>query len=588
VSTVESARREQWMACAFEGLAVGERPPREPAAAGLEEAYAESAAFAVRVVRGRADRIRAAEAPERERAGDRFLAIDELPELYLPVKQSASAQGPEWRAVRVRGARLYELAHVPLEVDGGTSRGAVSGVLYFDASTIAKEGAESEPERKVPEFGRGLDVSGWFVDPFPPLGCLFDTAVIALAIRYGRECLPAVLRFVAAYAALRAIRAFAPVATMRARVVRDADRTNLGKAILWGLWLLTTWLGAVAAYVAVTRAQDSTCAAADLRMVVGSLVAGAILVVSPAQRFGAPAVFAVPLALAGLFLTCPASNPACGAAASAASDEAEKPEARDPYAMPRPDAKPRAAPCVDPSRAGGSAEGMGGAAGAKGAALDAESLRNLRALAGDGGASWFDGLDEHAARVGGAVAGQDSDEHAMLEASGAAETRATLDQAESGDDPFREASGVVLHGASDTFCGKPLFLASSTLFAPGQSALSASGQVELRRVARLLLKHAKRTFLVAAHVPSDDEAKADALSKERAQSVTAWLKVWPGLEGANLYPVGLGARDGLVDDSGKGAVGRLNDRVEIGLSCGDGPPPSDAPARPKRKKRGTP
>ena len=215
----------------------------------------------------------------------------------------------------------------------------------------------------------------------------------------------------------------------------------------------------------------------------------------------------------------------------------------------------------------------------------ARALEDLRTPAGDGGRGLLDKLEEHASRVAGAVAGGDSDEHELLEASGAGATRTTLDEAEGGEDPFREASGVVLHGATDTICGKPIFLASSTLFAAGSSSILPAGHVELRRVARLLLRHASRTFVVAAHVPLADPTAAETLSKERAQAIASWLKVWPGLEGTQMVPLGVGDRDGLVGDSSKGTVLRLNDRVEIGLSCGDGSTPEGpTPKRPKRRK----
>ncbi len=566
------------MVCSFEGLALGVRPKRGVPTAVLDDVFVEGATFEVSLVRGRADDIRAAQDPDTARAGDPHLKVNELNELLVPKKKSVSLQGPEWRAVRVRGARLYDVALVPLDVDGDVSRSSISGSLYFDANTIAVDGASdalTADARRIPAFSKGTDFGAWFVDPFQPIGCLADAAVLTYAVLYGRQCPWGMLRFLAAYVALRALRAFAPLAAMRKRFVVWAEGTTFGTASLWVLWLFSCWLGAVAAFVAVTSVQESTCATAGASVLALAFCAAALLVASPAQRFLAPAIFAVPVLFSSLTLTCPSANPVCNAMgpdnAAPSADGEHKPAGHGDKDV----------PCTDSS---GAARGAGSSApgAVKGAVPEMNS-------GSDAGPSWMDTLRNQAARVGNAVAGTDPDERAMLEASGAGATRTTLEEAESGDDPFLEAAGIKLRGGHDAFCGKPLFLPSSLEFAPGSSALLPGGQAELRRVARLLVRHRDRAFIVAAHVPATEGTNVDALSKARADAVVGWLKSWPGLEQTTFVPQGLGSRDGLVDAAGKDAVARLNDRLEIGLSCGDGSSgDSDAPKPHGKRRRGSP
>ncbi len=575
LATEEQAPPEEWMACSFEGFAVGSLPPKPPGPSVSDSVFVESSAFRFRVVRGRADDIMPAPAPQHARRSDRYVEIDRLDELYVPNGQHSGSQRPEWRAVRIRGARLYDLDLLPLDNDGLRSHSLITATLYFDANKVSFDAEEpsnvsTEASEETPSRHPGL--GAWFVSPFTPLTVLGDFAVLAYVAMHWRTCPWGLFRFAFAYSLLRGLHAFAPLAKLRARVVRWAERTPIGSASLWLSWFLSSWFGIAVALAALSSMERSSCSSEGSNVLALAFGAATLLIAAPAQRFLAPAVFAIPLVFSALSLTCPATNPHCGGdeAQAQASPATSKTPSRA-VAMPAVpcEARPPTAPAdaATPSR---TTTSLGSHEDERG---NAEPVAGIMATLGGQGA-----------RLGSKIGGADSDEHALLEASGAGERRTTLDEAEAGDDPFRESSSIRMHGGHDAICGKPLFVPSSLEFERGSASLRPAGGAELRRIARLLVRHKDRTFIVAAHVPAGDGTNVDELSKARAHTVVAWLKAWPGLGETSFIARGLGNRDGLVDANGKDTIARLNDRIEIGMSCGDGPEPSRGP-QPLRRPR---
>ncbi len=172
------------------------------------------------------------------------------------------------------------------------------------------------------------------------------------------------------------------------------------------------------------------------------------------------------------------------------------------------------------------------------------------------------------------------------------------DTATGAGDPFEEAAAIAVRGASDAVCGRPLIVASATLFAPSEAALLTGGTLELQRIAPLLARYPERGFVVLARVPIGDAAAASRLSLARANAVVAWLRLNASLARTRLVAVGAASRPGIVDDpSAPGGV-TSDDRVEIGMACGVEPAPEEArgpapgrppkPAKPARAPKGAP
>ncbi len=590
----------RWMTCHFEGFALGQHTsggfaaPAPGCGAGDDrdgdlQTFQEGASFNLRVVRGRAEDIKQGQEPLVARPHERHLFIDELPEFFLPKKRTAVSLGPEWRAVRVHGARLYDVVFVPLECDGSVTRSSIAGTLFFDAAAIDLDGPAGpvvkEKEPRLPGFSR--DGTGrWFADLFTPFSCLTDLIAGIFAVRHVGHCREAVIRVLAAYALLRLVRSFAPLEAWRQAAVNRLERTDFGTAALWALWAVSALGGIAGLLLAFGDVQTTHCAADSLARVGTAAVAGVLMLASPAQRLQAPAIFALPLLAASAVLTCPSANFVCDGDPATHSDRDGE---RAPEGRPAsPSARATGVPCAAPLTQGGEvARPPSDNASAHESGAN-PSISNA-AAADDGGATWIERLREQSGRLADAVtgAGAGSDEKSLLAASGAAATKSTLDDAEE-DDPFREAAGLRIRGAHDTFCGKPLFLPASELFAPGGSAILPGGESILRRVGRLLVRHRERAFIVAGHVPSESATHPEVLSRERAVSIAAWLKAWPGLAQTTFVAQGLGNRDGLIDSAGKGTVARLNDRIEVGLSCADGAEVSESiekqPKKPARKR----
>jgi serine/threonine-protein kinase len=184
------------------------------------------------------------------------------------------------------------------------------------------------------------------------------------------------------------------------------------------------------------------------------------------------------------------------------------------------------------------------------------------------GATWYDELVRRVTSLERIVTGRRSDDADRAHLGAAASEGNAADPARASGDPFEEAASIAVRGASDTVCGRPLRLASATLFAPGEAALLTAGTLELQRIVPLLARYADRGFVVSARMPLDDLGASAKLSLARANAVVAWLRLNTSLERTRFVVAGAEAHPRLVDDpSSPGAV-TSDDRVEIGMACG--------------------